>query len=84
MLRLCRTGLEPRFYWGRSVKMNDKQITPVPDEPIKDGRKLPPSDDRRELLKKLGRYGLYTAPALLLLFESEKAAASVSFTPPPG
>ena len=69
--------------------MNDKQITTVPNGPIevapsKDGRELPPSDDRRELLKKLGRYGLYTAPALLLLFESEKAAASVSFGPHPG
>jgi hypothetical protein len=60
--------------------MNDKQITSAPDEPVqtapsKDGRELSPPNDRRELLKKLGRYGLYTAPALLLLFESEKATA---------
>jgi hypothetical protein len=60
--------------------MNDKQITSASDEPVEtapsnDGRELPLSDDRRELLKKLGRYGLYTAPALLLLFESEKATA---------
>jgi hypothetical protein len=32
---------------------------------------------RRELLKKLGRYGLYTAPALLAMFATiETAAAS--------
>ena len=30
-------------------------------------------DDRRELLKRLGRYGLYTAPVLLSLFVSDKA-----------
>lgn len=30
-------------------------------------------EDRRELLKRLGRYGLYTAPALLVYFESAKA-----------
>jgi hypothetical protein len=46
--------------------MNDKQITSAPDEPVqtapsKDGRELSPPNDRRELLKKLGRYGLYTA-----------------------
>ena len=33
-------------------------------------------EGRRELLKKLGRYGLYTAPALLATFVSKKALAS--------
>lgn len=32
--------------------------------------------DRREILKKLGRYGLYTAPALLAMY-SGKARASI-------
>ena len=35
------------------------------------------NEARRELLKKLGCYGLYTAPALLAMFETiETAAAS--------
>jgi hypothetical protein len=34
------------------------------------------STDRREALKKLGRLGLYTAPALLALLESNKAKAA--------
>jgi hypothetical protein len=35
------------------------------------------NEARRELLKKLGRYALYTAPALLAMFETiETAAAS--------
>jgi hypothetical protein len=32
------------------------------------------STDRREALKKLGRYALYTAPALLAMLEPGKAA----------
>jgi hypothetical protein len=41
------------------------------------GNNQPRGDGRRELLKKLGRYGLYTAPALLAMFETiETAAAS--------
>jgi hypothetical protein len=34
-------------------------------------------DDRREFLKKCGRFGAYTAPALLLLLNYRKADASV-------
>ena len=41
------------------------------------GDNQPRGEGRRELLKKLGRYGLYTAPALLAMFETiETAAAS--------
>ena len=35
-------------------------------------------EGRRELLKKLGRYGLYTTPALLAMFVSKKAFAGGS------
>jgi hypothetical protein len=31
-------------------------------------------EGRREILKRFGRYGLYTAPALLALFKTEKAS----------
>lgn len=36
--------------------------------------------DRREALKKLGKHGAYTAPALLTLLFSTKSSA---FSPPP-
>ncbi|MGD1037628.1 MAG: hypothetical protein ABR878_10610 [Roseiarcus sp.] len=45
------------------------------------------STDRREALKKLGRYALYTAPALLAMLDSNKAKAFICsiFDPcPPG
>jgi hypothetical protein len=32
-------------------------------------------DDRREFLKKCGRFGAYTTPALLLLLNYQKAGA---------
>lgn len=35
-----------------------------------------PIIDRRAALAKLGRYGAYTAPALMALLESEKAVAA--------
>jgi len=38
--------------------------------------------DRRAALAKLGRFGAYTAPALIVLFESGKAVAG-SNPPPP-
>ena len=40
-------------------------------------------DDRREFLKKCGRFGAYTTPALLLLlhYQKEDAAAVVSVAP---
>jgi len=49
----------------------DEQPAPESKEPVEAGL----SADRRKALKKLGRFGLYTAPALLMLFESEKAVA---------
>ena len=37
--------------------------------------------DRRDALKKLGRYALYTAPAMLVLFESTWAPAASNQPP---
>jgi hypothetical protein len=33
------------------------------------------NEDRREMLRRLGRFGAYTAPALLAMLAAEKAAA---------
>jgi hypothetical protein len=33
-------------------------------------------EDRRELLRRLGRFGAYTAPALLAILAAEKAPAA--------
>jgi hypothetical protein len=52
----------------------DDQTAPKVNEPVETTL----STDRREALKKLGRYGLYTAPALLALFETEKAVAATT------
>lgn len=38
-------------------------------------------DDRRDAMKRLGRYALYTAPAMLVLFESTKAPAASPLPP---
>lgn len=40
-----------------------------------DGDNENTKENRRELLKKLGLYGAYTAPALLIFYESAKAQA---------
>lgn len=41
---------------------------------------VPPADaaldDRRDAIKRLGRFALYTAPAMLVLFEATKAPAA--------
>ena len=38
-------------------------------------------DDRRDAMKRLGRFALYTAPAMLVLFESTKAPAASPLPP---
>ncbi|MEK8015636.1 MAG: hypothetical protein VSS75_002130 [Candidatus Parabeggiatoa sp.] len=40
------------------------------------------SPDRREAMKKLGKYGAYTAPAVITLLASRKVPAA-SGAPPP-
>ena len=54
----------------------NEQTAPESNEPIEAGL----STDRRNILKKLGRFGLYTAPVLLATLESAKAAAVSSTT----
>jgi hypothetical protein len=39
------------------------------------------SEDRRRVLKKLGTYGLYTAPIMLAMLDSAKATPVVSRAP---
>jgi hypothetical protein len=48
----------------------DEQAAPRSIEPVG----MDVSADRRAILKKLGRFGAYTAPALLVMLESTKAA----------
>jgi hypothetical protein len=56
--------------------MTNQEDAPSPAEkPAAETKNENAADNRRELLTKLGRYGLYTAPALLSLFVSEKAPA---------
>jgi hypothetical protein len=56
----------------------DEQAAPRSIEPVG----MDVSADRRAILKKLGRFGAYTAPALLVMLESTKAAhASISKNP---
>lgn len=47
----------------------NEQTAPESNERIEPGL----STDRRNILKKLGRFGLYTAPVLLATLESAKA-----------
>ncbi len=57
--------------------MSDEKKAPEPKDP-KTGPDCDAivSGERREALEKLGRYGLYTAPALLALLVSNKALAT--------
>lgn len=48
-------------------KMAQPAATPTTDAAL---------DDRRDAMKRLGRYALYTAPAMLVLFEATKAPAA--------
>jgi hypothetical protein len=58
----------------------DEQAAPQSIEPVV----ADVSTDRRAILKKLGRFGAYTAPALLVMLESTKAAhASIHIGPTP-
>lgn len=55
-------------------------------EALEQGQTVPESiavdthsgSDRRELLKKVGKFGLYTAPALLILLGSQQNAMAGS------
>ena len=53
-----------------------RNISIAPQEPLKPGSAE--DADRRAILAKLGRFGLYTAPALLVMFEADKAMAQCS------
>lgn len=63
--------------WGRTLERFEDTKEKVPSAPH---AQVENGDDRRDALKKLGRYALYTAPAMLVLFESTKAPAA---SPPP-
>ncbi len=54
------------------------------DEPVRQEQEEPISEDRRQAMKKLGKYGLYTAPALLAVLDAAQANNVVSgFVGPP-
>jgi hypothetical protein len=55
--------------------MSQEQTERGPEKPEKESIEERYSDDRRRVLKKLGIYGLYTAPALLATLEAKPAAA---------
>ncbi len=48
------------------------------DEPVRQEQEEPISEDRRQAMKKLGKYGLYTAPALLAVLDAAQAAPPIS------
>jgi hypothetical protein len=56
-----------------------KKETPsgnVQNGPGQEQRESLCGDDRREALKKMGKYAVYTPPALLLMLTSKKARAT--------
>jgi len=64
---------------SENQNFRNEQTAPESNEPIDAGL----STDRRNILIKLGRLGLYTAPVLLATLESAKAAPSSRPTTPP-
>ena len=58
----------------------NEQTAPELNEPVEAGL----SADRRSILKKLGKFGIYTAPTMLAILEFTKAAhASPPHITPP-
>lgn len=55
----------------------DKKST---DNYAEDGSQVPANKDRREALKKMGKYAAYTAPAVIAILWCEKSYAQ----PAPG
>ncbi len=47
-----------------------KRGNKMSDEPVRQEQEEPISENRRQAMKKLGKYGLYTAPALLAVLDA--------------
>jgi hypothetical protein len=57
-----------------SMNPSDDRPASEPPSPAPESDQDATIKKRRELLKRIGKYGLYTAPALLAIFASQQRA----------